>query len=1100
MDEPLLPLDANQQQREACFAEFYEAVHGRPPFAWQKRLAAEVLDPAKGWPEVIRVPTGCGKTSILDIAVFELAVQASRDPEGVTTARRICLVVDRKLIVDEATEHAANVRRQIVDAGDPGAILGRIAAALRAITPQPDGPSGEPLRVVRLRGGVYRDDGWAADPLTPTIIISTVDQIGSRILFRGYGVSRRSRAVHAGLLAFDTRIILDEAHLSTVFATTLTGREVAPNGEPTRVAGVNPYQDWAEQAVLPESRRLRFVRMSATAGTGNRMFELSKEEREETALRPRLEAPKPAALIEVSVEAVKKQARDTQPRVAREMDRKNREKLVDAMVKHASGLAVFKQDNEPDRPRVVGLVFNRVASARRAFESLCRSASEAGDASHATTQRHDVILLTGRIRPFDRDRLLEDWLPMIRAGRYAQPERPLFVVATQTVEVGANIDFDALVTEAAPLDAIRQRFGRLRRIPDQPAGRPLTAAAVFIQSDHAKDSSTDPLYGPAVAEAWKWFLDNADNKGASKPRGKKAKKGSGDGPPMIDFGSGAMDPKVARLTPGDLAKLLAPQPEAPILFPTHLDAWAQTSPEPDPDPDVAPFLHGPGSGSADVQVVWRADLTLSNHEHWAEIVALMPPRTREALAVPLHEVRKWLRDLPSLDAADVEGAAGSDADTQGRARCALRWRGAGKSRAVGPAQLRPGDTIVVPASYGGADEFGWHGRGSANAEPPVTDVADQCLAELVASYQIDAFRRPSLRLRLHPALMGTDSAQANARSNIDRTLTHAAWAAANDADPLEDARRALNQWPEVTGVQELRASAQALVGAAARNLTIDPYPDHAGVVISARIAIPDATPVADYDLEIDEPDDDRTSILETALPVTLEAHTNAVRCMASAFARACALPDDLRAALGTAAFWHDQGKRDRRFQAWLHGSEFAAFAALAEGRVLAKSARQRGASAFSSGRFGYPKGHRHEFVSARLFEEACAHDAGSPIPNAGLVKFLIGTHHGRGRAFAPVSRDHHPVEVRMDHNGHLLACLSDHALHTLDSGWTDLFWTLTRRHGWWGLAYLEAILITADRLVSANEQLASDNAATAQPGVTSREQREHTAPTAEAMR
>lgn len=1053
MRGPLLASNASSQQRATRFAEFYQAVHGRPPFAWQKRLAAEVLDPDNGWPEVIRVPTGCGKTSILDIAVFELAVQAQHDPENITAARRICFVVDRKLIVDEATIHSAALCDTLIKADDRNAILARVAQALRSLTPHPDESNQDPLRVVRLRGGVYRDDGWAADPVTPTIIISTIDQIGSRLFFRGYGVSRRSRAVHAGLLAFDNRIIVDEAHLSAVFSTTLAGRDVSPNGKPTRVAGVKPYQAWAERAVLPESRRIRFVRMSATAGIGNRMFELTKEEREDTALRPRLEAQKPAALI-------------------KEQGNKNRETLVDAMVKHASGLAVFKQDNEPDRPRVVGLVFNRVASARRAFEQFREHLGE--------TAKDDVVLLTGRIRPFDRDRLLNQWLPRIKAGREAQPDRPLFVVATQTVEVGANIDFDALITEAAPLDSLRQRFGRLHRIPEQPAKRPSATAAVFIQSNHATNSSTDPLYGQATAETRKWLNRNGvAQPPASSKKGKPQKTPPSPNEsthPQVDFASARIDALLHddKTKPANLSDLLAPQPVAPILFPAHLDAWAQTNPQPDPDPDVAPFLHGPGSDSADVQVVWRKDLTTANRKDWPEIVALMPPRTRESLAVPLHVVRKWLCNLLLLDAADVEGAAGSDAHTQGRARPALRWRGADRSRPVRPEQLRPGDTIVVPASYGGADEFGWHGRSNASAETPVTDVADQSLAELIASYPDDAFRRPPLRVRLHPSLLGSDPAQADACLKVRNVLSQAAWSVANDGDPLDDVRRALQEWPALAAAgEELRVACTALLENLQR-ASIEPYPDGKGVVVSAHVSLTAPRQIPEHDLEIEEPDDDRASILDGGQPVTLDEHTDAVKRMANDFALACALPDDLRGALESAAFWHDQGKRDRRFQAWLHGSELAAFAALAEEppRVLAKSARSHKAHGLSSSRFGYPRCHRHEFVSVRLFERAAeiARADGSPIPDADLVKYLIGTHHGRGRALAPVSRDNHPVQIRMDHQGRQIEVSSDHALHTLDSGWSDLFWSLIRKHGWWGLAYLEALLITADRLVSSEQR------------------------------
>ena len=58
------------------FASFYQAVHGgREPFPWQRRLAA--LVEASGWPARIGVPTGLGKTSCIDVAVWALACQAA---------------------------------------------------------------------------------------------------------------------------------------------------------------------------------------------------------------------------------------------------------------------------------------------------------------------------------------------------------------------------------------------------------------------------------------------------------------------------------------------------------------------------------------------------------------------------------------------------------------------------------------------------------------------------------------------------------------------------------------------------------------------------------------------------------------------------------------------------------------------------------------------------------------------------------------------------------------------------------------------------------------------------------------------------------------
>lgn len=211
--------------------------------------------------------------------------------------------------------------------------------------------------------------------------------------------------------------------------------------------------------------------------------------------------------------------------------------------------------------------------------------------------------MTGRMRSIDRDDLVERWGDTLQAWE-AQPalSRPVIVVTTQCLEVGADFSFDALITECASFDALRQRFGRLDRFGT--IGTP--KGSVLIRAGQAKTQEQieklekdgkieDPIYGNALARTWNWLKTHAASTGSD--RGTR-----------FDFGIDAVD----ALLPGEaterralLASLSAPAPDAPVMLPAHLDCWAQTAPRPRPDPDIAAFLHGPSRGEPEVHVVLR---------------------------------------------------------------------------------------------------------------------------------------------------------------------------------------------------------------------------------------------------------------------------------------------------------------------------------------------------------------------------------------------------------------------------------------------------------------------------------------------------------------
>jgi len=89
------------------FRSFFMAVNGHEPFPWQERLARQVED--TGWPALLDLPTGAGKTAALDVAVFALALDAGRPQRRAPL--RIVYVVDRRTIVDQAHARAEGALR-----------------------------------------------------------------------------------------------------------------------------------------------------------------------------------------------------------------------------------------------------------------------------------------------------------------------------------------------------------------------------------------------------------------------------------------------------------------------------------------------------------------------------------------------------------------------------------------------------------------------------------------------------------------------------------------------------------------------------------------------------------------------------------------------------------------------------------------------------------------------------------------------------------------------------------------------------------------------------------------------------------------------------
>jgi CRISPR-associated endonuclease/helicase Cas3 len=193
-------------------------------------------------------------------------------------------------------------------------VLVAVREALERLAPGAD----RVVHVAELRGGIARDEVWAKRPDLPLLAASTVDQVGSRLLFRGYGVGRNSASIHAGLLGQDTLLLLDEVHLSEPFRQTLEAIGAYYRSWPPTQAEANRPANRAEtkpnraetKHSLPD--RWKVVEMSATPGKiAADRFGLAPPDRNNPVLAARLDASKPARLCSVKVKGDDAAARAT---------------------------------------------------------------------------------------------------------------------------------------------------------------------------------------------------------------------------------------------------------------------------------------------------------------------------------------------------------------------------------------------------------------------------------------------------------------------------------------------------------------------------------------------------------------------------------------------------------------------------------------------------------------------------------------------------------------------------------------------------------------------------------------------------------------------
>lgn len=986
-----------------AFEDFVADVRGFRPYPWQVRLAERLADETSAARHMwITAPTGAGKTTAIDAAVWALASQADRAPAARTVGVRSVWVIDRRLLVDQVHEQAVKLADRLGQALDaPDSPLHETAVRLLALaadgrwTPDFDAAAARahgftPLETGRWRGGVPTALERLS-PFQPTVITSTVDQVGSRLLFRGYGVSIRSRAVEAALVARDTIAFLDEAHLAAPFAET--------------VSAVIDHQDRhpREHPSLPPA--LRLVTLTATpppqaASDGDRVISLGDDDRAHPQLSRRLRGRKRLR----TMQAVGKPDRQ----------------LAD--------LALEALDTSPDGKRpIVAVVANRVRVAVQVFERLRGEAERRED-------RPAVALLIGPQRPADRRGQLAEIGPWVFGDE--DPPRAVAVVATQTFEVGVDADVSHLITQSASISALIQRFGRVNRAGERSAGE-----ITVVRDEGVR------LYAADEERAWAW-LQEVEREGG--------------------------DVSVEALLRRTARDASAPR-RAPVLTDLIVQQLAQSSATLSPwaEPDVDGLLHGAEEDLArEVTVAWRADLHASGEDRFAPargryrraLVALAPPHPDECLSLPISTVRhliaaeggaaKRVVDEADLPRAVTDGHG--DPDEAAWPFVVVRGRDIlsgtdGQPRddtEVTVRDLRPGDVVVLPVEAGGIDDAGLR----PGARPATECRLDQ-----------DPEIGPKLPwLRVTPGALLDGEADERWRT-IAASFRNELSPPEDDAAPHPRDPRDAARWLELLASldEPLRTRLQHTLGDdawTARPLGADHSIDedeHAGPTGWVLRRVADATDREER-LGREEP------------PPTLDAHCIAVGERAGRWADTLQTTPQIAAAVRLAGMAHDLGKADPRIQAWFAGGvSRIGDPPVAKSRFGTKDpARSRKAAE----RAGMPRFLRHELASVAALAEALESGRVPHLdgpPDHELALHLVGTHHGFGRPAFPVPEGGTPVAPWPARAAGITGHARGDGMDGWQHGqWDRRFWALHDRFGPWTLAYLEALVVLADRTIS----------------------------------
>jgi CRISPR-associated endonuclease/helicase Cas3 len=379
------------------YVEWFAEIAQKTPFPYQERLAL-----APELPILLDVPTGAGKTAAAVLSWLWRRRYAD-DKIRQQTPRRLVYCLPMRTLVEQTH---VEVEGWLNSAG-----------------------LSDEVGLHMLMGGAV-SNRWEADPEKDCILIGTQDQLLSRALNRGYGMSRYKWPIHFALLNNDCLWVMDEVQL--MGAGLRTTAQLQGFREKFGLYGTTRSL-WMSATLDPEL--LQTVNYKPDVSQAH---QLTAADLLNETLNLRMQAQK--RLVQATTECVGKEE-DYAKALAQEV-----------IAAHGPGSLTL-------------VICNQVIRAQKLYKALKKQTKE------------DLTLIHSRFRAAER-----------RALNQTLRERGLsgILVATQAIEAGVDISAQTLFTELAPWSSLVQRFGRCNRYGEASA----TATVYWIDIPDLKKQAS----------------------------------------------------------------------------------------------------------------------------------------------------------------------------------------------------------------------------------------------------------------------------------------------------------------------------------------------------------------------------------------------------------------------------------------------------------------------------------------------------------------------------------------------------------------------------------------------------------------------------------